>query len=757
MQKIIIALIITITVIIFFPTASAEKIVVGIYDNLPLVFYESNENKAKGIFIDILEYIAEKESWEIVYYYDNFPSLLEKLKRGEIDLLVDIAYSEERDKIFDFNNETVITNWGVVYAREKLDSIMQLEGLRIAGVKSDVYFENLKELAKSFGIKCDFIEIEGDYSDVLNSVKRGDADAGVVSRIYGKLHARDLQRTSIIFSPIELRFASPEGRGELLQAIDKHLMEMKADENSVLFISIDRWLGRGVVKPVIPEWLAYSVIFFGIVAFFVAFRNFYVERELEKRTKDLKESEKKYRDLWENANDILYIHDLDGNFIEVNKAGRRIFGYSVEEIKGLNIKDVIDEMYLSKAIEKIKEKVLAGKHTEPYELLCKTKDGKPIWVEVKSRPIFEDGRVVAVQGIASDITKRVEMERKLRESEEKYRKIFENSPNIIAVVNEDGVFVEANPSMAKSLGTNPINKTFYDVLPKEIAEERLEYVRKALKENRILTLQDARGGRYFINNFLPIELPGGKYCLIISQEVTEIKRLNMLLNAINNISKLMLHEKDKQKFLRKVCEELASLEDFSPVTICLVEDGKIIPVVVSGERKEVLERQKECKVIKEAVKCKSMVVKSEETCDICEIKRDEFKQVLSIPMVVDNEVKGVVTLYVTTDGIIKEEMELLERLANDLAFALKAIELDELKRRAHKQIEKNIEEFAILVDHIRNPLAAISLFAELKVQELDKELAENIIKQVKRIEDVIKRLDEGWLESENIREFLRKY
>lgn len=71
-----------------------------------------------------------------------------------------------------------------------------------------------------------------------------------------------------------------------------------------------------------------------------------------------------------------------------------------------------------------------------------------------------------------------------------------------------------------------------------------------------------------------------------------------------------------------------------------------------------------------------------------------------------------------------------------------------------EQIEKNIEQFAILVDHIRNPLTAIAGLVE---QKADEELRKKVLEQVKRIQDVVRRLDQGWLESETIRNFLKRY
>ncbi len=132
--------------------------------------------------------------------------------------------------------------------------------------------------------------------------------------------------------------------------------------------------------------------------------------EMEKR---LKKSEERFRYLWENANDMLYIHDLNGKFLDINKKALEVFGYTKDEIKNLSLSDVIDPEYLPVAIEKIKEKIRTKEPTEPYEILCKSKDGRSIWVEIGSSPIIENGRIVAIQGVARDVTERKRLEKSL--------------------------------------------------------------------------------------------------------------------------------------------------------------------------------------------------------------------------------------------------------------------------------------------------------------------------------------------------------
>ncbi|MCC7573124.1 MAG: PAS domain S-box protein [Candidatus Methanofastidiosum sp.] len=76
------------------------------------------------------------------------------------------------------------------------------------------------------------------------------------------------------------------------------------------------------------------------------------------------------------------------------------------------------------------------------------------------------------------------------------------------------------------------------------------------------------------------------------------------------------------------------------------------------------------------------------------------------------------------------------------------------KIRADKQMEKNVEYFAHLVDHIRNPLAILSGFVQVKVT--DEETKVRVQRQVDRIEEIIKQLDEGWIDTEETRKFLKK-
>ncbi len=130
----------------------------------------------------------------------------------------------------------------------------------------------------------------------------------------------------------------------------------------------------------------------------------------------LRASEERYRDLFENANDIIYTHDLAGHFTSLNKAGEQITGYTREEALGMNITDVVAPEHVELARQMISRKVDEGGPTT-YELEIAAKGGRRLALEVSTRLIWQEGKPVAVQGIARDVTERKRLEEELRQAQ----------------------------------------------------------------------------------------------------------------------------------------------------------------------------------------------------------------------------------------------------------------------------------------------------------------------------------------------------
>ena len=123
-----------------------------------------------------------------------------------------------------------------------------------------------------------------------------------------------------------------------------------------------------------------------------------------------------YSELFENANDIIYTHDLKGNFTSLNRSGERITGYSREEAATMNVADVIAPEYLEFAQKMMAQKATNNTPTV-YEIDVISKQGRRVRLEVSTRSMFRDGKPVGIQGIGRDLTERKYSEEALRQSQ----------------------------------------------------------------------------------------------------------------------------------------------------------------------------------------------------------------------------------------------------------------------------------------------------------------------------------------------------
>lgn len=131
--------------------------------------------------------------------------------------------------------------------------------------------------------------------------------------------------------------------------------------------------------------------------------------ERKRAAEELQKSEERYRDLVENARDMIYTHDLSGNYTSINKAGEQITGYSRDETLKMSLTQTVAAEYLEKVRGMIAGK-LAGREETVYDLDIIAKDGRRITVEVNTRLVYQDGVPIGMQGIARDVTGRKRIE-----------------------------------------------------------------------------------------------------------------------------------------------------------------------------------------------------------------------------------------------------------------------------------------------------------------------------------------------------------
>ena len=185
----------------------------------------------------------------------------------------------------------------------------------------------------------------------------------------------------------------------------------------------------------------------------------------------LHESSGKYHLHFSLANDVIYALDTQFKVKSVSPNVERVLGYKPEELIGKSFQDlgVLHPDYFETAIKNIL-RILSGEqiYSSIYQFI--RKDGDLIFVEVSGVPLIQGGSAVEVVSVARDITERIRMEKSLRESEERFRAIFQSAHDCIFIKNLNLEYVFVNPCMEKVFGLTSaeiLNKGDIDLFGEE--------------------------------------------------------------------------------------------------------------------------------------------------------------------------------------------------------------------------------------------------------------------------------------------------
>ncbi len=208
------------------------------------------------------------------------------------------------------------------------------------------------------------------------------------------------------------------------------------------------------------------------------------------------EEQARYKELLENVDDAVYILDLNGNILEANEAAYSQMGYTSETFFKLNLADIIPKKDAGLIIGQVGAKDQRSRRQKiNLETAHYQKDGDSIPVEIHSRVITYKGRNV-ILNVARNVSKRIEAEKALRESEERYRSVVENSRDGIMVMNDGFQIIYANEVLSQILGYSR----------KEI---RGSYFKKYLTKDSLEPAED-----FFIDTFRGEMTPSGLVCTI---------------------------------------------------------------------------------------------------------------------------------------------------------------------------------------------------------------------------------------------------
>ena len=389
---------------------------VSINDSWPDSFLDK-QGVPQGLLIDILQEIGKKENWQMVFIMDTWQKGLKQLENSEVDLKVSLAYTKERDLIYDFSKEPVYTDWANVIVNDsEIQTILDLKNKKVAITKQGFFPKEFEDLCAKFEIAPQFVRYKTD-KDVLIAVEKKEVDAGVVPHIFAILNAEkyDFRISPIVFSPTGVFFAVPQDKNrDLLETIDNYLKIWKKDSSSFYYEVMNRWIYAENTRSIIPRWLILLIMISSGIIVFLFFWSRLLQHQVRWKTEALREREDDLKESRRIAHVGSWRLDLATNQVTWSDELYKMYGFDPTLPPPIYTEH--QKLFTAESWDKLTNALNNTAETgTPYELELETlrKDGSKGWMWVYGKATFnENGLIVGLMGAAQDIT-----ERKLAEVE----------------------------------------------------------------------------------------------------------------------------------------------------------------------------------------------------------------------------------------------------------------------------------------------------------------------------------------------------
>jgi len=265
----------------------------------------------------------------------------------------------------------------------------------------------------------------------------------------------------------------------------------------------------------------------------------------------LEASELRYRELFEHADDMIMLFDLDRRFVNVNPAVVKSLGYEASELIGSDIGLILDTAELGAIEGRFEARRAGASESTRYETVLRTKVGRTVPVEANTRGVVRDGETVGVLGVCRDLTDRKRYVGELAANEELFRTAFEDAPIGIALVGTDLRYTRVNRALADMLGYSDeelCRLTVHDVAHPDEVEQSLKYLRMMLdgeiesfsREKRLLHRDGSTVWAQISG--APVRGPGGEVRFFVSQtqNITAAKAVAQELRESQALHRLVV-------------------------------------------------------------------------------------------------------------------------------------------------------------------------------------------------------------------------
>jgi PAS domain S-box-containing protein len=444
-------------------------------------------------------------------------------------------------------------------------------------------------------------------------------------------------------------------------------------------------------------------------------------------------------------------YDESFTIATVNGAAEEILGYDADELADGTWKPFVPEEYY-RHVAAVERELLSDKGGYHSRNENVRKDGERIVCEWHNRVVTdEDGEVVSVFSLFRDVTEEHEARERLRRSERRYRTLVENFPDGgVFLFDEDCRCTLAGGAGLEAVGLTPeerVGSLPHDHYPEEIADELVEYYRRALAGEEHVFEQSYMGERYRIHT-VPVRDDDGTVSegMAVSQNVTERRSRELRLERLHEATRELIHAETDEAIADAVVDAADDILGFTIVMIRFYDAaaGGLVPVAASDSVGDVFEDRPvfgpeggslnwrtfeagEARVYDDILEADSAVDKGTGLRSLMILPLGEY---------------GTLSVGETEAGALDETDVFLARILVTAAeAALEATEHEAELRRKHDELERQnerLDQFAGVVSHdLRNPLNVAQGQLEFGREGRDDPHLEAVARSLDRMEELV--------------------
>ena len=427
---------------------ATRTLVVGSEQDYPPFAIGQTDDAADGFTVDLWKVIAQEAGLKYSIRVLPFHQLLEEFKNGKIDVLINLAQSEERRKFADFTVPHVVVH-GAIFLRKGPSSIhgeQDLIGKSIIVLQGDITHDYA--ISQGWG---NHLHLVATVADGLRLLASGQHDAMFVSKLVGMQTLQQLKLTSItalpgsVGAPQKYSFAVKKGDADLLALLNEGLALSKS--SGAYDALYQKWfiVYEGHKEPTLRDILIYLL---PLLAVFLGYVGLTYLRNKERQgvMRNLAESHHMLQTVIDTLPIRVFWKDRASQLIGCNTLFANDIGLA-------NASEVIGKLgtqFASKGeatlyLNDDQQVMASGQSKLAYEEPFTTPDGRQLWVRTSKVPLRNlDQQIIGVLGVYQDITEAKETEQALMESERRLSEILENVSAYIYLKDSEGRYLFVN-------------------------------------------------------------------------------------------------------------------------------------------------------------------------------------------------------------------------------------------------------------------------------------------------------------------------